>query len=103
MNHQLGNLACLLREADALGRSGPAEGAEPLRPLRKCSAPKPVRRFAAAARRRRLRPSHADRPWNNHRRSLRSRRRMFHERGCATVLFELWTPKTAEGSRALQT
>ncbi len=42
------------------------------------SAPKPVRRFAAAARRLRLRPSHTDLPWTNRRRSLRSLWHLFH-------------------------
>ena len=42
------------------------------------SAPKPVRRFATAARRLRLRPSHTDLAWTNRRRSLRSRHRLFH-------------------------
>ena len=42
------------------------------------SAPKPGRRFAFAMRRLRLRPSHADLPWNIHLRSLRSLRRLFH-------------------------
>ena len=69
-----------------------------------CSAPKPVRRFAAAARRRRLRPSHADRPWNNHRRSLRSRRRMFHERVAAggfALSLARDTPTLSRGSSCL--
>ena len=44
------------------------------------SAPKPVRCLAAARHRRRLWPSHTDLGWTNRRRSLRSRRRLFHPR-----------------------
>ena len=50
------------------------------------SAPKPARRFALAARRVRLRPSHADLAWNIRRWSLRSLWRLFHARKSTTGL-----------------
>ncbi len=63
---------------------------------RGASAPKPARRFADAVRRnaplaaRRLRPSHADLPWNNRRHSLRSLWRLFHGRTFFRIAGTLW-------------
>ena len=60
-------------------------------PHSRAAASLPLRcRFAAAARRRRLRPSHTDLAWTNRRRSLRSLWRLFHVRRNADKADDRW-------------